>query len=653
MNELPIGPPSDAPSRSLTFSIASALMILSTGIALCMTVFHLWFAIYGPPTTEAFRATHFMLGVSLLFCTASLGKAPAGVTGYLVNLLLMAAVIVPSAYIILFVEHVTHRMLYVTAVTPLEQVLGAMVVVASLEAVRRSLGWPMVILAVLFMIYTQIGPMLPYPFWHRGYPPQQVIEQIFLSLDGLWGTPIGASASYIFLFVLFGALLVSSGAGNFFSAFANVIAGRFVGGPAKTAVVSSAFMSMLSGSSTANVVTTGSFTIPAMKRYGYDRDFAAGVEALASTGGLITPPVMGAAAFIMADFLGVSYATIMAAAAIPALLYFTAVFIAVDLEARRSGLKAGKFEQTESLKEIIRGGIFMIVPLSIMIYMLIDGYTPAVAGFYGIAAFAVCLPLLSKKTPREILTVFWDAAVEAPRMIAPVVVACAVGGLIAGIISLTGLGVRLTSIIALAAGSSSILFLILTMLVAIVLGMGMPTSAVYIVLASILAPGLINLGFEPLAAHMFIFFGAVMSNITPPLAIASFAAAAVAGGDPWKTSIHAVRMAAGVFMVPFVFCYSPALIGIGEPLEILHAAGSALIGIMCLSVAVIGWLLQPLGLWIRAIFLAAAVALVFPGWVSDVVGGGMVLVTIGVVYIAHRRKLSIVRSGEPRGNTGI
>ncbi|MBO6636873.1 MAG: TRAP transporter fused permease subunit [Roseitalea sp.] len=608
-----------------------SLVRLASAMALGLSGYHMVVAYVGPPVTEVHRALHLMLGLSVLYCLGSIAKSESrAFVARAIDLVLLCAILVPCLYLIINIEQITSRMIYVTPVRPVEMVMAVALTLAVLEATRRMLGWPMVILAVLFLIYTQIGPYLPYPFWHRGYPPSQVIEQIYLSLDGLWGIPIGASASYIYLFVLFGALLVASGAGAFFTRFANAFAGRLTGGPAKTAVMSSAMMSMLSGSSTANVVTTGSFTIPAMKSYGYRKEFAGGVEALASTGGLITPPIMGAAAFIMADFLGISYVEVMAAATIPAILYFTAIFLAVDLEARKTALKPSIESLDDSLRDILKEGLFMIVPLAIMVYFLVAGFTPMIAGFYGILAFCVSLIARFWRDPMKVFHTLLKASIEAPRMMAPVIAACAVGGLIAGIISLTGLGVRFTSIIALLAGNSSILFLILTMVVCIILGMGMPTSAVYIVLAAVLAPGLVGLGFEPLAVHMFIFFGAVMSNITPPLAIASFAAAAVAGSDPWKTSICAVRIAAGVFFIPFIFVYSPALVGLGSPLEIATSAVSALFGLVFLSVASIGWMRGPLRSVTRVLLVPIAALMILPGLQTDLIGLSGVLIVIGI-----------------------
>lgn len=629
-------PPSTSP---IWHKIALQMRKLAVFFALALSGYHLVVAVVGPPMTEAHRATHFMLGTAIVFCLGAISDRETRSSRQVAtDIILLLAVLIPSAYIIFNVNVVASRMLYVTPVTILQATLGWVVLLATLEATRRMLGWPMVILSVIFLVYTQIGPYLPYPFWHRGYPADQVIEQIYLSVDGLWGIPIGASASYIFLFVLFGALLVSSGAGTFFSRFANALTGNVTGGPAKTAVLSSAFMSMLSGSSTANVVTTGSFTIPAMRSYGYKKEFAAGVEAVASTGGLIAPPVMGAAAFIMADFLGISYADIMKAAAIPAFLYFVAIFIAVDVEARRLKLSRPPKQEGETVGSILKDGLFMLIPLSVMIGTLVQGFTPSLAGLYGIVVFILALLVRYWREPRRILAIFFEAAIEAPKMMAPVIAACAIGGVMAGIISLTGLGVRFTSIISYLAGNSAILFLILTMLVAIILGMGMPTSAVYIILASILAPGMVELGFQPIAAHMFIFFGAVMSNITPPLAIASFAAAAVAGGDPWKTSIHAVKMGVGVFLLPFIFVYEPALLGNGTLFEVGHAILTAVIGISVLSVAAAGWLIRPLNPLMRVILFAGAVGMIFPGWESDLIGLVAVVVIMGAAWLGRTDK---------------
>lgn len=618
---------------------------LAVVLAAGMTAYQVYVAIFGPPITEAHRPTHFLFGASLVFALAAPVDWKRTRLRLLCDILLLAAVLLPSLYLIVNASGISGRMVYVTPVTPLQNALGILVMIAVLEATRRMLGWPMVVIALVFLVYTQLGPHLPYPLWHRGYSLSRVIEQMYLTLDGLWGTPMGASSNYIFLFVLFGALMVSSGAGTFFSNFANAVAGGYTGGPAKTAVVSSALMSTLSGSSTANVVTTGSFTIPAMKAYGYAPTFAAGVEALASTGGLITPPVMGAAAFIMADFLGVPYSQIMYAAAIPAMLYFVSIFVSVDLEARKLGLKPMAFEK-QAAGDLVRGGLSMLVPLGVIIWFLLDGYTPTVAALYGIVALIVSLPAISRIGPKRMLWTLWTACLAAPRMMAPIVVACAIGGAIAGIISMTGLGVRITTIIASLAGDNTLLFLVLTMLVSIVLGMGMPTSAVYIILASVLAPGLIDLGFEPIAVHMFVFYGAVMSNITPPLAMASFAAAAIARSDPWATSVSAVRTGLIVFLVPFLFCYAPELIGQGDALSVAHAAATALLGIFLMAAASTGWLLFRLGILLRLLLAAAAVLLIVPGWVGDVAGlamaGGVFILLLG--RRAHQKRQGELRS---------
>ena len=483
-----------------------------------------------------------------------------------------------------------------------------------------DLAWTLVWLVGIFLAYAFWGNHLPYPLWHRGYSIHRVIEQMYLTMDGIWSIPVGVSASFIFLFVLFGALLSASGTGSFFSDFADSLAGRTTGGPAKTAVISSALMSMLSGSSTANVVTTGSFTIPAMKRSGYPAHFAGGVEAVASTGGLIAPPVMGAAAFIMAEFLGVPYSKIMQAAAIPAFLYFLALLFMVDLEARRLGLTPSKDVTFPSPFSVLRQRGYLMGPVIILVYALIEGYTPAMSSVWSIASLIILILLFDSKGRKRILKICWDGMTTAPKLIGPIVIACAVGGILAGVITLTGLGFRITTIITAVSGNSLIITLMLTMVIAVILGMGMPTSAIYIILAVILAPALEKMGVEPIAAHMFIFYGAVMSNITPPLAMASFAAAAISESNPWKTSWAAVRIGLTVFIIPFMFVYGPALVGVGTLWEIIQVLGTAIVGVFALSIACSGWFINPLGWWLRGSTLGAAILLIHPDGNTDIVG---------------------------------
>lgn len=605
-------------------------------VAVSMSLYHLYVGFFGQPITEFHRPLHLLFALVVLFWVDFDFRKPRSGWRLASNAVFTLAAVVSCGYLMIEATAVSERMVYVDPLTPGVMALSVALIVVILEATRRSLGWPLVILTVLFLLYALFGKYLPYPFWHRGYSIQRILEQMYLTLDGIWGTPVGVSASFIFLFVLFGAFLSASGTGAFFSDFANGLAGRTIGGPAKTAVVSSAMMSMLSGSSTANVVTTGSFTIPAMKKSGYPAHFAAGVEAVASTGGLITPPVMGAAAFIMAEFLGIPYAAVMKAAALPAFLYYLAVYFVVDFEARRLRLMPDKDAEFPSVFATLRRNGYLLLPVFILIYALIDGYTPAISAVWATLALLTCIAVFDRSNRARLHRIAWQGCVDGPKLIGPIVVACAVGGMIAGILLLTGLGYRLSLIILAVSGGSLFITLFLTVLVAVILGMGMPTSAIYIVLAVILGPAIEKLGVPALAAHLLIFYGATMSNITPPLAMASFAAAAIADTSPWKTSWSAIRIGAVVFLVPFFFTYGPALIGIGSLGQVIHVFLTACCGVVLLAAAAVGWFIQPLSWIMRLVAFSAAVLLMDPTVVTDVAGAalGAVVVVIGV--LRHR-----------------
>ncbi|MGE0724615.1 MAG: TRAP transporter permease [Alphaproteobacteria bacterium] len=603
----------------------SAVRHVGTAVAFAMSAYHLYTGFAGAPIGEVHYPLHLLFAFAVLFL-APRSAAPGGWRGVLArgyDLLVLGLTIASTAYLFLNAEHITTRMLLVDPLTTTETVLGLAMAFVVLEAGRRAVGTALVILLVSFMLYAHFGHLLPPPLWHRGYPVDAIIEYSYLTTEGVFGVPVAVMAQYVFHFVLFGALLVASGAGTFFTDFARALTGRATGGPAKTAVISSALMGMLSGSSAANVVTTGSFTIPAMRRAGYPPTFAAGVEAVASSGGQITPPIMGAAAFIMVEFVGVPYADIMVAAAIPAFLYFLAVFIMVDLEARRLGLRGIAGDRAPPLVQVLRHRGYLLLSIVAMIWLLVDGWTPTTAAVWAIATLVVLLLLFDPENRRRILRVAWQAMTEAPGMVAPVTVACAVGGILIGIIGQTGLGLRMSAIILDFSGGHLLAILVLTTIMGIVLGMGMPTSGAYIIMAALLAPGLVDAGIALIAAHMFIMFVASKSSITPPVAIASYAAAALAGTDPWKTSIVAFRLGLSVFIIPYMFVYGPQLLAIGAPLEIAWSLVTASIGIGALSVAMIGWLGRPLGILERTGHFAASLLLIKPGLATDAIGLGL------------------------------
>ena len=449
--------------------------------------------------------------------------------------------------------------------------------------------------------------------------------------------PVKVTADYIFLFVLLGALLIASGAGTFFTDLAYSLTGRAVGGPAKAAVVSSAFMGMLQGSSAGNVATTGPFTIPAMRRAGYPGPFAAGVEAVASSGGQLTPPIMGGAAFIMSELAGVPYGEIIQIALIPAALYFLAVFFMVDLEARRLKLARAERADLPALSAVLLRRGYLLGAIVVLVGFLLQGYTPTKAGFWALVTLLALILVFDGDTRRRLAPVLWEAMTTAPRMVAPVTVACAIGGMIAGIIVMTGLGLRLSSMILDFADGQLLVALILTMITCVVLGMGMPTSAAYIILAALLAGGLGKLGVPVVAAHFFIIYCAAKSSITPPVAVASYAAAAVANTNPWQTSLVAFKLGISVFIIPYMFVYGPALLGDGTALEIAWATLTASFGIFALSVASSGWLLIDLKGAERVGALAASLPMIYVDWRSDIVGFALFLAVLGMIMWRKRR----------------
>ena len=625
------------PSRMLSFLTLKSFVAV---IAATMSVYHLYTGYFGTPIPEVHYPLHLAFALSVLFLGRDVGdiEPPWRYLARAYDVLVTAVAIGITAYLIVYAEYITTRMLYVTPLTTVEMTLSAMMIFVILEAGRRTVGWPLVILGGGFVLYAYFGNYLPDPFWHRGYSFNAIFEYSFFTPEGVFGIPVAVMANYVFHFILFGALLVASGAGDFFSNLARALTGRYTGGPAKASVVASAFMGMLSGSASANVVTTGSFTIPAMKRAGYHPNFAGGVEAVSSSGGQLAPPILGTAAFIMMEFVGVSYATVVGISIIPASLYFLGIFIMVDLEARRLGLRRTPGELLPHAWPILKRHGYLLLSIVVMIWILLDGWTPTMAAVGAIATLFVLLLIFDAENRQRILYVLWEALTTAPRMVAPVVVACAIGGLLVGLIGLTGLGLRISGIILAVAQGNLLLILILTMIMGVILGMGMPTSGAYIILAALLAPGLVNAGVDILAAHMFIIYAAAKSSITPPVAIASYAAAAVANSDPWKTSLTAFRLGLSVFIIPFMFVYGTALLGLGTPMEIAFAVVSASIGIAALSVACIGWLFTPLNAIERLAFLGSALLMLNTEGQTDLIGAAITAVLLGWCWFKASRR---------------
>src|SRR5512139_1563971 len=439
-------------------------------------------------------------------------------------------------------------------------VIGAIGTLLTLEAARRIVGLPIVVIASTFLVYAYLGPYFPGFLTHRGYSVERIVSHMYFTTEGILGIPLGVSATFIFLFILFGAFLEKTGIGKLFIDIANAIAGWAAGGPAKVAVITSALEGTVSGSSVANTVGSGSFTIPMMKKLGYRPEFAGAVEASASTGGQIMPPVMGAAAFLMAEFIGIPYIDIAKAAAIPACLYFAGIFIEVHFEAKRCGLKGKAWDQIPRTWTVLKERGHLFVPLIAIIYILTEGCTPSRAALVGLVLSVVAGAI--KKATRMSVPEIFNALEAGARGALGVAIACATAGIIVGVVTLTGLGLKMANGLVELAGGNLLFTLFFTMITSLILGMGVPTTANYIITSTIAAPALIQLGVHPLAAHLFVFYFGIIADITPPVALAAFAGAGIAKADPMKTGITATKLAIGAFITPYIFVYNPSMLWI-------------------------------------------------------------------------------------------
>ncbi|MGE8105384.1 TRAP transporter permease [Allorhizobium sp. NPDC080224] len=501
-------------------------------------------------------------------------------------------------------------------------------VILILEVTRRVAGLALVVIASIFILYSFAGPYLPGFLAHRGYEARRFFTYIFTD-QGILSDPVAVSSTYIILFITFAAFLQASKVGDYFVNFAFAAAGRARGGPAKVAVLASGLMGMINGTSAGNVVSTGSLTIPLMKKVGYPAKTSAAVEAAASSGGQIMPPIMGAGAFIMAEVTGIPYTDIVVAAIIPSVLYFASVYFMVDLQATKLGMKGLPKEELPVFKELLKQ-VYLFIPIIMLIYTLFAGYSVIRAGTVSMMAAAVVSWLTPHRMGPRLLAKAFDIAA---RMSVQLVAVCACAGIIVGVIALTGVGARFSSLLLGIAEQNQLLALFFAMCISIVLGMGMPTTAAYAVAAAVVAPGLVNLGIPVLTAHFFVFYFAVMSAITPPVALAAYAGAALSGSDPMKTSVESFKIGLAAFVVPFMFFYSQAMLMQGTWLEVLHVFVSASLGIYMLAAAVQGWFFGALGAPLRLVLLAGALSMISGGLVSDVIG----LVVGGSLFLYQRR----------------
>ncbi len=595
-------------------------------VAALAAVYHLYAAGVAPFTALIQRPVHLALMASLGF----LGLGVRGARGmyrkdgevddpgrgfpllrHAVSLLLLVGTVLSCAYLVTQNEALVSRS---ASPTVLDLVAGAITLVAVLELARRATGWGIVAVALLAIGYALAGPHLPGILAHRGYGPQRLLEQLYLSTEGIWGIPLGVSADFVYLFVFFGAVLDVAGGGALLIALADRVAGRTRGGPAKTAAVASAFMGSLSGSAVANVVTTGTFTIPLMRRAGFRPFFAGAIEAAASTGGQLMPPVMGAGAFILATWTNIPYRTVALAAAIPALLYYLALFAAIHFRAEQQGLDPVVDKDRPS----VLGKLHLLVPLLIVVALLAQGRSPMRAAFWGVAsALLLSLAVPSTRMKRG---AYLKAILAGASGAVQVAAACAAAGVVVGVASLTGIGLRMSEFIVLVSQGQLLPALLLTAAGSIVLGMGLPTTAAYVVLAALGAPALVELGVPLLAAHLFIFYFGCISNVTPPVSLAAYAAAGVASSPPMRTALTAMLLAMAGFLVPFVFVYEPALLLEGSPVGILLTSATAALGIGTLAGAAIGFVRKQLTVAERVAATVVGLLLFGPSTTLDAVG---------------------------------
>ncbi len=609
-------------------------------VAVGLALFHLYTAWQGALVTLVHRAVHTSIIMGLVFLLyPSSGKARKD-RPTIIDWGFSIIAIALGAYIFF-----NYNAIVLRAGMPntTDVVFGIIAILVLMEAARRIVGKEIVFLATLFLAYAYFGRSLPDIVAHRGYNITQIAEYMYLSTEGIFGIAIGVSSTYIFLFILFGAFLTSSGMGQFFNDLAMAIAGSSKGGPAKVAVVSSGFLGSINGSAIANVVTTGAFTIPLMKKIGYKNEFAGAVEAAASCGGQILPPVMGAAAFIMAEYLGVPYLTIAISAIIPAFLYYLGIIMMIHFRASRRGLEGLPKADLPRVMDVLKERGYLLIPIIILVYMLVKGRTPINAAFFSIIT-TVVLNLVVRIIKKETKGMFMDiinSLEKGTRTALGVAMSCAIVGLIIGVATLTGFGLKLAGAILFLGNGILFLTLFFTMIACIVLGMGLPSIPAYIITATMAAPALAKMGVPMLVSHMFVFYFGILANLTPPVALAAFAGAGIAGGNPTKTGLQAVKLAIAGFVVPYIFAYSPELLMIdATPITIAIVAVTAVIGVISLAAAVEGYLISEISLINRGMLFAGALLLMIPGLPTDVIG----FVIFGAIVFykkTQKRKLAI------------
>ncbi|AQS60430.1 C4-dicarboxylate ABC transporter [Desulforamulus ferrireducens] len=618
--------------RRLRGTSGIAVAVLATAFSL----FQLYTALFGVLDAQLQRAVHLSFGLALVYLLYPTRKSWSRSRLHWFDLLLAVLAVIAPLYIVINYKELVLR---AGMNNSTDIVVGALGIIFVIEAARRVVGWPIITVAMLFITYAFAGPYLPGAFAHQGVSVESLVGHLFYTTEGIFGIPLGVSSTFIFLFILFGAYLEKTGLGKFFIDLANSIAGWASGGPAKVAVLSSGLMGTVSGSSVGNVAGTGSLTIPMMKKLGYRPEFAGAVEAAASTGGQLMPPIMGAAAFLMAEFVGTPYINIVKAAAVPALLYFTGIWIGVHLEAKRTGLKGIPREELPRVKTILAERGHLALPLIGIIYLLVSGRSPMQAALWAIA-LAILASILRKSTRISFADIL-KGLEEGARSALGVIIACATAGIIIGVVTKTGLGLSLGSTLIDLAGGLLLPTLFFTMITSIILGMGVPTTANYVITSTIAAPILVKMGVPVLAAHMFVFYFGIIADVTPPVALAAFAGAGIAGADPMRTGIQASKLAIAAFLIPYIFILSPSLLLIDTTLpKVLLMMTTSLIGMTAVAGAVSGYLMTNTKWVDRILLFVGGLMMIDPNLITDLVGVSLLAVAVTIQWL-RARKLAV------------
>lgn len=598
-----------------------------TLLAVSLTLFQLYVGLFGTIQSQKQGAIHLGTALGIIFLLfpvkSGLQKVQKTVPWYDV-ILAFLAMYVTYHKVFFFDSLISSR---VMGYGPIDIALSIIGILLLLEATRRTIGLPIVVVASVMILYALLGNHIPTQILsHAGSSISKLATNLWYKESGVFGTPIQISVKFIFLFLFFGVMLVHTNIGKFFNDIAFALTGRFTGGTAKAAVAASALQGMVSGSSVGNTVASGSFTIPMMKRSGFKPEFAAATEAAASTGGQIMPPLMGAAAFIMMEYLGVPFSTIMLAAVVPAVLYFSGIFIGTHFEAKKLGIYGLPKSELPSFKKLMIRNGYMLLPLVIIVGTILNGSTPQRAAIFGIAS-AFIISFIRKETRltfRQIVEVFEQGA----RVALPVIAAVATAGIIAGVVSITGLGSKFASGIIALSGDSLLLALFFTMIACLILGMGLPTTANYVVTATIAAPALINgFGVEPIAVHMFVFYFGIVADITPPVCLAAYAGAGIARANPFKTGVTAVKLAIAAFIIPYIFMLNPILVLVDVTIvKLIIAIITALLGMAAISSSLIGFFVRKSKVWEGFILFAAGLLLVIPELASSLTGISLLVI---------------------------